>query len=80
MLSTAFQPTPREEAEALLKHYSGIIDKMFGGWVPPRDAPEWLQYRFHEQLVRRMQASKLRADSADKWDAIKELFREIGRA
>lgn len=70
----------REAALELAGLYQELLRSMCKGTIPAPENPAWADPRFHRMIVSALgKVGSVRAD-AEKWGAMKELFREIGRA
>ena len=75
---------PADEARAkladLADSYRPVLDRMELNILPAPDSSCWADPKFHRMLVDRIHCLSGKKQDADKWEAVKELFREIGRA
>jgi len=69
----------RAKALALAEEYRTVLDRMELNICPVSNAPFWTDPKFHTMLVARVHRLAGKKQDADKWEAVKELFREAGR-
>ena len=69
----------RAKLTALADGYRTVLDRMELNILPAPDASFWTDPRFHRMLVERIHRLQGKKQDADKWEAVKELFREAGR-
>ena len=69
----------REQIRAVAAGYSALLDRMSAGEQLHPERGEWKDSRFQRMVVERLTHLKSLTANADKWEAVKELFREAGR-
>lgn len=74
-----FAEDARTKAFALIEDYRVTLDRMELNICPVSNAPLWTDPKFHTMLVARIHRLQGKKQDADKWEAVKELFREAGR-